>query len=504
MSELSQPGRGKRRGERPRRLGRALGLTCLAAFVPASLLAAVGGYLLRERRAEVLEVAFRPGALIAVSVGLVVGWLLWMALIWATYLRHRPLVATASVRVAGAATVALVCAVITLPMAVGTRYAVAQRDVITTVFRDEQTATTPTVTSEDPWGRRKRVNVLLLGGDGAVHRPGVRTDSVMLASISVRTGNTLLFSLPRNLQRVPFPEGTPLAEEYPDGFTGPHDLSDYLLNAVYQNVPAWYPGINGPSENEGADALKQAVSGALGIPVDYYALVNLDGFESIVDAIGGITVDINEPVPIGGDSSTGREPDDWMQPGPDQRLDGFHALWFARGRYGSSDYSRMQRQRCAIRAIVREARPWTLFRRYTALADAGKKLIRTDIPQDLLPAFVELATRIQEGELKSVGFELSEDFDPNDPDYEYVQSRVANVIARERNPRPAQPAPSSPATKDATHDGGGEQEIEADPAASAASDTALDCAYQADEDEVAVSSTTGEAPGGIGKPVAAP
>lgn len=500
--QRQQPVRGKRRGERPRGLGRALGLTCLAAFLPAAVLAAAGGYLVRERRAEVLEMAFRPGALVALSIGLVVGWLLWIALICATYLRHRPRVARDSVRVAGTAAVALICLVITLPMAVGTRYAVAQRDVITTVFRDEHTATAPDVTKENPWGRRTRVNVLLLGGDGAVHRPGVRTDSVMLASINVESGDTVLFSLPRNLQRVPFPEGTPLAEEYPDGFTGPHDLSDYLLNAVYGNVPAWYPGINGPSENEGADAVKQAVSGALGIPVDYYALVNLDGFESIVDAIGGITVDINEPIPIGGDESAGREPDDWIEPGPDQRLDGFHALWFARGRYGSSDYSRMQRQRCAVRAIVHEARPWTLFRRYTALAEAGKKLVRTDIPQDLLPAFVELGTRMKDGRLKSVGFELGDDFNPNDPDYEYVERRVAHVIAREQDPE--RPAETTPPAEDGSEVVDPDAGPDADPAATEASDTAADCSYQPDEDELGVSTTTDEMPRGMGDPLTAP
>ncbi len=68
-----------------------------------------------------------------------------------------------------------------------------------------------------------------------------------------------------------------------------------MLNAIYGQVPVNYPGILGNSDNEGADAIKQAVSGSLGVPVDYYVLVNLEGFKEIVDAMGGITVNINEP-----------------------------------------------------------------------------------------------------------------------------------------------------------------------------------------------------------------
>ncbi|MFD2350645.1 hypothetical protein ACFSTC_16920 [Nonomuraea ferruginea] len=62
------------------------------------------------------------------------------------------------------------------------------------------------------------MNILLLGGDADDHRPGVRTDSMHLASVDVKTGNTVLFSLPRNLENVRFKPGTPMAERFPDGF----------------------------------------------------------------------------------------------------------------------------------------------------------------------------------------------------------------------------------------------------------------------------------------------
>ena len=73
-----------------------------------------------------------------------------------------------------------------------------------------------------------------------------------------------------------------------------------MLNAIYGQVPLLHPGVLGGSTNEGADAIKQAVEGSLGIPVDYYALVNLGGFRQLVDAMGGVTVDINEYVAVAG------------------------------------------------------------------------------------------------------------------------------------------------------------------------------------------------------------
>ena len=85
-----------------------------------------------------------------------------------------------------------------------------QRDLIVTMFGSSEVAG-----SADG-----RFNVLLLGGDGSDSRAGVRTDSLILASIETATGKTVLFSLPRNLMRAQFPEGSALHDLYPDGFTG--------------------------------------------------------------------------------------------------------------------------------------------------------------------------------------------------------------------------------------------------------------------------------------------
>ena len=157
-------------------------------------------------------------------------------------------------------------------------------------------------------------------------------------------------------------------------------------------------------------------------------LVNLAGFREIVDAMGGITVNINEPVAINGNTDAGIPPTDYLDPGPDQHLDGFNALWFARGRYGSDDYARMDRQRCTVDAIIDAAKPMTLFRHYTDLAKAGKDVVFTDIPLELAPAFVELGLKVKDSKTRSVVFKTSEHFYSADPDFEWMQETVQKAI----------------------------------------------------------------------------
>ena len=179
-----------------------------------------------------------------------------------------------------------------------------------------------------------------------------------------------------------------------------------------------------------------------GLPVDYYVLVDFTGFKSLVDAMGGVTVNVNVPVAINGQTDAGIPPTGYIEPGPDQHLDGFHALWYARGRYGADDYQRMARQRCVVNAIIDQANPANLLRRYQSLAAAGQKVVSTDIPQELLTPFVELALRSKDHKAKSVLFRLSDRFNPGDPDFAYMHQVVARSLAAHPKhphaPRPTQ------------------------------------------------------------------
>ena len=391
--------------------GAALGLTFLGAIVPGSaflaagrrvlgaitltvflLLIAGGAWLVTGGRRTAVRTFVDTGSLLWVVVGLGVLALLWVAVVVAGYRMLVPARTSGGRHLLGGLLVAVLVAAIVLPLAYVSRLALVQRDLIAGVFDDGESATV--VDTPDPFGDQARVNVLLLGGDGGEDRDGVRTDTVIVASIDTETGETTLFSLPRNLEDLPFPEDSPLAEVYPDGFEAGTE-SESLLNAVYRNGPAEYPDILGPTDDPGADFLKLGVGEALGLTIDYYVLVNLDGFSRLVDALGGITVNVNYWVPVGGDPGTGALPNDYIEPGPDVEMDGPTALAFARGRFGLTDYDRMARQRCTINAIIDAADPVTLLEQYQELAATTEDIVSTDIPQSALDDFVDLGVRGQ-------------------------------------------------------------------------------------------------------------
>ncbi len=405
----------------------------LLVLLPTLAFATAGVWYVGRDLETATGFAFDPTRLrVAVGV-LVLALALWLVVVVATYLLARPAHPTRTESIVGGVFVLVLCLTLAAPVVVIARYALVQADLVETVFEDNQSATAPNGMTADGQGR---VNVLLLGGDGNVRRDGVRTDSMILASIDTQTGRTVLFGLPRNMMNAQFPADSPLHTLYPDGFTGDGDPAASMLNAVYGQVPALHPGILGRSDNEGADALKQAVAGSLGLDVDYYVLVNLLGFRKLVDAMGGVTVDVTTPVPIGGNTDLGIPPDDYLEPGPNQRLNGFEALWFSRGRYGSDDYERMQRQRCMVDAIIEEARPWTLLRRYQDLAATSAEIVRTDIPSTLMPAFVDLALRVKDAPVRSVVFRSSDEFSPADPDFGWMRSVVRKSLSPGRS-RPA-------------------------------------------------------------------
>jgi LCP family protein required for cell wall assembly len=380
-----------------------------------------------------VHLAFDPDALRVVVAGAGVVIVVWFLSVLTTWLMVRPAGLGRLGNGAGAGLVALACLAAVLPVVQGMRYAMTQADLVQTVFEDNESATAPRdVSEEDPWGGRDRVSVLLLGGDGGRGREGVRTDTMILLSMSTRTGEAVMFSLPRNMMNAQFPEDSPLHDVYPDGFRGEGDPGAWMLNAVYRQVPALYPQLLGRSADEGADALKQAVAGSLGTRVDYYLLVNLDGFKDIVDAVGGVTVNVNEPVAIQGDTDRGIPPVGYLQPGPDQHLDGYHALWFARGRWGSDDYQRMLRQRCVVHALIDELDPMTLLQQYQDLARTGKEILSTDIPRTLLPAFVDLGRRVKGHEVRSIPFVASDRFFSGDPDFDWMRATVDAALAPRR------------------------------------------------------------------------
>jgi LCP family protein required for cell wall assembly len=287
-----------------------------------------------------------------------------------------------------------------------------------------------------------RINVLLLGGDAGADRTGLRPDSMTVASIDAKTGRTVLFSLPRNLQHAPFPADSPLHKLYPNGYyCKVENLADAcMLNGVYtlgMNHKNLFPGVKYP----GVAATQSAIEETLGLKINYWAMIDLKGFERLIDAVGGITIEVGKKVPIG--SLHGKKGVyGWILPGK-QHMDGFHALWFARSREYATDYERMTRQKCVMNAMLKQLDPTTVLTKFQSIADAGKQIVATNLPSDQVGTMLDLAMKGKALPMASVSF-TPPLIVPADPDFAKIRATVLDAIASsEAKDKPKAAATSS-------------------------------------------------------------
>ncbi|MDH3189521.1 MAG: LCP family protein [Acidimicrobiia bacterium] len=279
---------------------------------------------------------------------------------------------------------------------------------------------TTTTTTTLPLGT-DRFTVLLMGGDAGPGRGGLRTDSMIVASVDTNSGDAALFSLPRNLAGLEFSDGTL--------FPG---LGSGLLNEVYMWGQRNPEGFEGP--DPGIAAVKDVAETLLGIPIEHYVLVDMVGFVELVDAMGGVTVTNPKsfPAPLY-DSGTGEYEMITFEPGP-QHLDGDLALAYSRSRTGSSDYVRMGRQRCVMTALADQASPLNLISRLPVLLNVMERRVKTDIPYNDLPYLINFASKVSSDRTTLVGFDL--DYRSGEvtalglptPDVPKIQSVVSQVI----------------------------------------------------------------------------
>ncbi|WP_338145461.1 LCP family protein [Cryobacterium sandaracinum] len=286
-----------------------------------------------------------------------------------------------------------------------------------------------------------RYNILLLGGDAGPDREGLRPDSISVVSIDAETGQASMIGLPRNLEDVPFSAG-PLADLYPEGYGSIDgcEVSACMLNSIYTEVevksPEMYPDAVGSGSEPGIEGMRDAAQGVTGLTIQYYALIDMQGFSDLVDALGGVDINVDHRVPVHTDE-TFTEVAFWFEPGR-QHMDGYHALWYARSRHDTSDYDRMVRQRQVQEAILQQASPANVLTKFQAVASAGSQVVKTDIPQGMLGYFTHLASKTKALPIQSVELVPENDVDPEDPDYDVIRSLIEAALIP---PPTAEPAP---------------------------------------------------------------
>ena len=153
-------------------------------------------------------------------------------------------------------------------------------------------------------------------------------------------------------------------------------------------------------------------------------------FADLVDALGGVTIDVTTRLPITDEVDENGQPYGdvtWIEPGV-QLMDGGTALAYARIRAGTTDYDRMQRQRIVQEAILQQFDPANVLLKFQAVAQAGAQVVSTDIPQSMLGYFVDLAGKSRGLPIATVELVPDNGVDPEDADFAYIRQLVADAL----------------------------------------------------------------------------
>ncbi len=407
---------------------RTTGRIALKAFLGAAGTLLLAGLLLWIRRALVINLLARPLVLIVLALILAVLAIGWAYLFVDTWRLTRPALLPPPTRRWVAGVTSALILVTSGTLAWGANAARISAATFGSVF------SSGTVASPS----NGRYNILLLGGDSGADRVGMRPDTIMVASVDVFNGRTALFGFARDTENINFRPGSVMARLMPGGWNCGDQC---LLNALYQwgqeNASQFPEGTKDP----GLVATEEAVESLSGLDIQYYAMVDLKGFQRFIDAVGGIEVNVGKATPIGGGSSPVKG---YIQPGT-QRLDGYHALWYARSREGSTNYERMERQKCVITAMLRQLDPRTVITKFQGIAGAAGSTLVTDIPAGQLGTMGDLALRARSQPMKSVNF-VPPLINPWEYDPQVIRDTVRRTIEESGEAEPTGPAATAAAS----------------------------------------------------------
>ncbi len=239
-------------------------------------------------------------------------------------------------------------------------------------------------TGPKPWTPEARLNILVLGLD---KRPGqpedgtYRSDTMFVASVDTHAGRLQILAIPRDYWA-----------EIPYG-NEPGVWAENKINAAYSYGQFYkYPG-GGPA------AAVAAVQHNLNITIHHYVVIDWEGFVRLIDALGGIEVNVPEPISDFGTDVLEVFPNNTVQAGP-QHMDGRQALGYSRVRV-DGDLKRIERQQIVIRAVAEKAVSLGYIARIPELWSAYRDAFRTDIDNSLIPGYALLAREVDLGRIET-------------------------------------------------------------------------------------------------------
>ena len=246
------------------------------------------------------------------------------------------------------------------------------------------------------WGADGRLNLLLIGSDNGPGRWSLRTDTMMLLSVDVDTGRAALFGIPRNMVNVP------LAPESAGTF--PCRCFPNLLNGLYVYAmahPTQFPG----GDARGFRAVTGAIQELVGVRLDGMIGVSLNGFVGLVNAIGGLWIDIPHALydshyPLEDGS---RDIVVSFKAGC-QKLNGRYALAYARSRHQDSDYGRMARQQLVVVALRQQLDPLKLLPQAADLLELARDNLFTTLKRSEIAGLASMARKVDPKRIKTFTF----------------------------------------------------------------------------------------------------
>jgi LCP family protein required for cell wall assembly len=280
------------------------------------------------------------------------------------------------------------------------------------------------------WDGRQRINFLLLGIDSGGHRKESLTDTILAVSVDPVERTAVMISVPRDTGFMPLPDRS----VYPDGLY-PKKINA-LTTEARENSQLWCPDLPADAgEACGLRTLERSVGLYLGIPIQYYATVNLVGFTQMIDALGGLTLCLEgklvDPTYFG-PGNTWRERVGVVLPADCAFYDGDHALAYARARKGYlemrdgtrvqlDDFKRADRQQRVLLELRSEFAQMDLIFELPDMLSAIGQTVATDFPRSRAGDLASLLPLITGDDIERVVLGLPKYVDPPvDPQVNYL------------------------------------------------------------------------------------
>ncbi len=233
--------------------------------------------------------------------------------------------------------------------------------------------------SPSPTPVDQRINALVVGADAGVGRSTYLTDTMIVVSLDPNTGTVSMVSVPRDMVDVPLADG----RKYSAKING--------LVAYARHHPKQFPGSSG----KGFDVLQGALGKLLGLDIPYYAAVDLGGFVSIVNTLGGVDVNVERSFCDPHYKEYGYKHGFSITAGR-HHLNGNQALAYARVRKpnGESDFTRAARQQEVLTGMRDTIERGGFLNDPIGLLKAIGKTVSTNIPRKKLPDLADAAAKV--------------------------------------------------------------------------------------------------------------